>query len=235
MSMVGHVLGLGDRHPSNLLLDRLGGAVIHVDFGDCCRSLSARCSERWTFTLTFAWVRALSAVEVAMVRDKYPERVPFRLTRMLIQAMEVSGIEGPFRITCENSMRVLRDNKESIMAVLEAFVHDPLINWRLINSSKKREAGTTGTGGAGGGGNERTGGGGGRNNKVDELGPMDEEQNEALNQRALAVVDRVQQKLTGRDFKPTQVLDVREQVQRLILQATSVENLCQTFIGWCAL
>lgn len=71
-----------------------------------------------------------------MVREKYPEKVPFRLTRMLIQAMEVSGIEGTFRITCENSMRVLRDNKESIMAVLEAFVHDPLINWRLINTGE---------------------------------------------------------------------------------------------------
>lgn len=67
-----------------------------------------------------------------MQRDKYPEKVPFRLTRMLINAMEVSGIEGDFRSTCEHVMRVLRDNKESVMAVLEAFVHDPLINWRLL-------------------------------------------------------------------------------------------------------
>ena len=29
-------------------------------------------------------------------------------------------------------MTVLRDNKESLMAVLEAFVYDPLINWRLM-------------------------------------------------------------------------------------------------------
>lgn len=28
-------------------------------------------------------------------------------------------------------MQVLRDNKESLMAVLEAFVYDPLINWKL--------------------------------------------------------------------------------------------------------
>jgi phosphatidylinositol kinase/protein kinase (PI-3 family) len=28
-------------------------------------------------------------------------------------------------------MRVLRDNKESLMAVLDAFVYDPLINWKL--------------------------------------------------------------------------------------------------------
>lgn len=35
MSMVGYVLGLGDRHPSNLMLDRISGKVVHIDFGDC--------------------------------------------------------------------------------------------------------------------------------------------------------------------------------------------------------
>ena len=94
MSIVGYILGLGDRHPSNLMLDRITGKIIHIDFGDC--------------------------FEVATKRDKYPEKVPFRLTRMLTYAMEVSNIEGSFRITCEHVMRVLRDNKESVMAVLEA-------------------------------------------------------------------------------------------------------------------
>src|ERR1700761_6951536 len=64
-SMVGHVLGLGDRHPSNILLEQESGKVVHIDFGDC--------------------------FEVAMHREKYPERVPFRLTRMLRKAMEVSN------------------------------------------------------------------------------------------------------------------------------------------------
>lgn len=50
----------------------------------------------------------------------------------IIEAPQVSGIEGSYRNTCEISMRVLRDNKESLMAVLEAFVYDPLINWRLM-------------------------------------------------------------------------------------------------------
>lgn len=31
-------------------------------------------------------------------------------------------------------MKVLRDNKDSLMAVLEAFVYDPLINWRLMQA-----------------------------------------------------------------------------------------------------
>ena len=30
-------------------------------------------------------------------------------------------------------MRVLRAHKDSVMAVLEAFVYDPLLNWRLID------------------------------------------------------------------------------------------------------
>jgi FKBP12-rapamycin complex-associated protein len=50
--------------------------------------------------------------------------------------MEVSGIEGNFRHTCESVMRVLRGNKDSVMAMLEAFVHDPLINWRLLNTNE---------------------------------------------------------------------------------------------------
>ncbi len=33
--MVGYILGLGDRHPSNLMLHRDTGQLIHVDFGDC--------------------------------------------------------------------------------------------------------------------------------------------------------------------------------------------------------
>lgn len=39
------------------------------------------------------------------------------------------------RSTCENVMKVLRNNKDSVMAMLEAFVHDPLINWRLLNTT----------------------------------------------------------------------------------------------------
>ncbi len=67
-------------------------------------------------------------------------QVPFRLTRMMIKAMEVSGIEGNFRSTCEETVRVLRANKESVIAMLEAFVHDPLINWRLLNTAEVRAA-----------------------------------------------------------------------------------------------
>jgi len=51
---------------------------------------------------------------------------------MLIKALEVSGIEGTFRMTCDNVMRVLRSNKDSLIAILASFVHDPLISFRLL-------------------------------------------------------------------------------------------------------
>ena len=35
MSMVGYILGLGDRHTCNLMLDRHSGEIVHIDFGDC--------------------------------------------------------------------------------------------------------------------------------------------------------------------------------------------------------
>ncbi len=60
---VGHVLGLGDRHPSNIMLDRYTGMVVHIDFGDC--------------------------FEVAQERQQMPEKVPFRLTRIMVSALEV--------------------------------------------------------------------------------------------------------------------------------------------------
>lgn len=247
MSMVGYILGLGDRHPSNLMLDRITGKIIHIDFGDC--------------------------FEVAMKRDKYPERVPFRLTRMLTYAMEVSNIEGSFRITCEHVMRVLRDNKESVMAVLEAFIHDPLLTWRLTNAASpvgpnfrsEREA-ALGAGAqrarrpsildaehppseflaaqqaAGAADSTHPGGPPGsraraRTNSslVNGAGQiLDGEMAEIQNARAVEVLDRVNQKLTGRDFKPTDELDVVTQVNKLIMEATKLENLCQHYIGWCS-
>jgi len=58
-----------------------------------------------------------------------PERVPFRLTQNMIDGLGVTGVEGVFRIACEITMQLLRDNADSLMSVLDAFIHDPLVEW----------------------------------------------------------------------------------------------------------
>ena len=246
MSIVGYILGLGDRHPSNLLLDRVSGKMLHIDFGDC--------------------------FEVAIHREKFPEKIPFRLTRMLVKAMEVSGIESNFRLTCESVMRVLRQNRSSVMAMLEAFVYDPLINWRLGSlkpAVKKRKAagGDSGDdslslsvdgysvgsafsgsvsasfqdesmlndGSVGSMSGSMRGMRRAPSTQYAEMGAEGSEQeSRAVNEKAVEVIKRVSNKLKGRDFADAdEPLDVKQQVQRLIDQATLNENLCQCYIGWC--
>ncbi|XP_010245613.1 PREDICTED: serine/threonine-protein kinase TOR isoform X2 [Nelumbo nucifera] len=244
MSMVGYLLGLGDRHPSNLMLHRYSGKILHIDFGDC--------------------------FEASMNREKFPEKVPFRLTRMLVKAMEVSGIEGNFRSTCENVMQVLRTNKDSVMAMMEAFVHDPLINWRLFNFNEVPQMSSFASTHVQPVVNSEEAAPnrelqqplrGAREREllqaVNQLGDA----NEVLNERAVVVMARMSNKLTGRDFSTGSSMpgttsymqhtldhstlisgDAREvdhglsvklQVQKLIIQATSHENLCQNYVGWC--
>jgi FKBP12-rapamycin complex-associated protein len=57
---------------------------------------------------------------------------------------------------------------------------------------------------------------------------------------ALEVINRIQAKLTGRDFLKENDDDadnftIEQQVDRLIMEATNIENLCQLFSGWCPL
>ncbi len=102
MSVVGFVLGLGDRHPSNIMVDRETGGVVHIDFGEC--------------------------FDVAQMRERFPERVPFRLTRQL---EAVIGDDPRFTETCNQVFECLRENQDRIIQVLESFLFDPLVDWKL--------------------------------------------------------------------------------------------------------
>ena len=61
----------------------------------------------------------------------------------------------------------------------------------------------------------------------------DEIEYEELNKIAQLVLNRINQKLTGLDFNNDSPLTVKEQIDRLINQATSDENLSQSCLGWC--
>eukprot|EP01135_Chromosphaera_perkinsii_P001010 Nk52_evm24s156 gene=Nk52_evmTU24s156 len=111
MSMAGYVVGLGDRHGENILFDSVTGESMHVD-------LNCLFNKGETF--------------------ETPERVPFRLTHNMIDALGPTGVEGPFRKTCEVTMRLFRKECDSLLSVLRPFLHDPLLDWTRSSRGPKR-------------------------------------------------------------------------------------------------
>lgn len=249
-SIAGYILGLGDRHPSNIMIERSSGRVMHIDFGDC--------------------------FEVAMRREKYPETVPFRLTRMLVQALEPCLVHGHFRHMAVAMMKVLRQSNTSaaLHAMMEAFIHDPLIRQKLLDGRDMDavdEAGHEGRPDQGSYAPQSR-----LAARYNEVGSLHEvamqengnvpdvsdpilrlsenpsQHNRVLQNRtmrdgnmsgqlavkvenlAMKAIDRVLDKLSGHDFDEDGPLTEEVQVDKLIEQARSVENLCQLFPGWVA-
>ncbi|CAF3491063.1 unnamed protein product [Rotaria socialis] len=103
MSMIGYIMGLGDRHCENILIDTCTGETVHVDF-NCLFNKG----------LTF----------------EIPEKVPFRLTHNVVDGMGTLGVEGVFRKTCEIILHLIRDERELLVSVLKTFIYDPLVEWK---------------------------------------------------------------------------------------------------------
>lgn len=157
MSIVGYIIGLGDRHCENILFFKKSGAVLHIDF-DCL----------------FEKGKTLPT----------PEIVPFRLTQNMVDVMSISGVEGLYRITCEVTGSILRENEAPLMNNLETLLYDPLLDWKTLQD------------------------------------PEDH-------------LRRVRRKIRGlMDEKEGLPMNINGQVDVLIQEATSVENLSQMYGGW---
>ena len=61
----------------------------------------------------------------------------------------------------------------------------------------------------------------------------DEIESEELNKIAKMVLERINNKLSGTEFYPDIIYEVKEQVDKLINEAISYENLAQSYLGWC--
>jgi serine-protein kinase ATM len=48
-----------------------------------------------------------------------PEMIPFRLTRDIVDGMGVSGTAGVFSRCCEETLHVLRENRQALLAVVD--------------------------------------------------------------------------------------------------------------------
>ncbi|KAL1646059.1 Serine/threonine-protein kinase tel1 [Diplodia intermedia] len=227
ISILGHVLGLGDRHCHNILLDQQSGEAVHIDLG-----------------VAFEAGRVLPV----------PEVVPFRLTRDVVDAMGYPGVEGVFRRCCEFTLDTLRDERDSIMTILNVLRYDPLYSWsvsplkakKMQEEAQKEAEGNKSEGGGGpvggrsGENNGGGGGGGGTTVSEDPSGAGDvgeqrflleiptkrkeDEEVQGEAGRALSVVER----------KLSKALSSAAAVAELIQQATDERNLAVLYAGWSA-
>jgi len=181
MSIVGYIVGLGDRHCENILFDCNNGDLIHVDFN--CLFFKGQ-----TFLV--------------------PEKVPFRLTPQLQDALGLTGYDGTYRKVCEITLNLLRANKATLRSVLETFIHDPLVEWAKSGASTKRNK-TANTN---------------WKNEIERKGQSS----------IKGIVDRLEGKFRS-FYNATgvlQPLSVEGHVNALILEATNEQNLAEMYKGW---
>ncbi|KAI5562653.1 hypothetical protein BDE02_15G066000 [Populus trichocarpa] len=138
--------------------------------------------------------------------------VPFRLTRDIVDGMGVTGVEGVFRRCCEETLSVMRTNKEALLTIIEVFIHDPLYKWALSPLKALQ-----------------------RQKETDddlETSLEDSQDQHEGNKDAARALMRVRQKLDG--YEEGELRSVHGQVQQLIQDAIDPERLCQMFAGWGA-
>jgi hypothetical protein len=213
MSVVGTILGLGDRHCENILIDSKNGDCLHVDLN--CIFHKGR---------SFA----------------IPEVVPFRLTRNMVDAFGINALEGPFRRACELTMLLMRQNKDALVSVLGTFVHDPLLEWSshdAVPSSANltrhqlqqriSHAGAQGT-------SSSTSAASNQNSAAALPGYSHERHNKL----AVEIINGISDRLDGLMRTPDNLdqlivpLSVQGFVDAIIKESTSNALLCKMYIGW---
>jgi serine-protein kinase ATM len=191
-SMIGYVVGLGDRHVDNILIDQHSCEVLHIDLG-----------------IAFEQGKTLRVSEI----------VPFRLTRDVVDGMGVTGVEGTYRSCCEETMKVLRANKEYVLTIAEVFLHDPLFRWSIspalaLHAQRNEDEEVVDFAML-----SQEGVAGGESN-VDEH----------HNKDAARTLLRLQAKLQGSEYG--EMLSVEGQVMQLINEARDPMRLALMYAGW---
>ena len=100
-----YVLGIGDRHLDNFLIDNFTGAVIGIDFG-------------------VAFGSATSVLHV-------PELIPFRMTKAftdVLQPLDAMSLLRQWMIKCMSAYRS-PDSLNILVGVADVYVNDPIVEW----------------------------------------------------------------------------------------------------------
>ncbi|VDM66390.1 unnamed protein product [Strongylus vulgaris] len=111
-SIVTYVVGLGDRHLSNLLFELKTCKLVHIDLG--------------------------MILEYSKRTLPIPERVPFRLTRDLLDPILIEGTGGRLAEESENAMQLLRDNAHVILGLASVLLRETISNFEEVNPNHDR-------------------------------------------------------------------------------------------------
>jgi len=115
VSIACYILGIGDRHLENFLINWRTGELIAIDFG-------------YSFG--------------AGVRLSLPEMLPFRFTRCFEALTLPVGIGGLLRKSMILYLKSLRKISEYLLEIAEAFIKDPLLDFTMINKEKTSKSET---------------------------------------------------------------------------------------------
>jgi DNA-dependent protein kinase catalytic subunit len=104
-SLFGYILGVGDRHLENLLIDYKTGGIVQIDFGIC-----------------FGIAQSLLPV---------PELIPFRLSPQLIGVLQPLDGTGLLRHYMVQVMTCLRGEEglQTLANALQVYIDDPVVDW----------------------------------------------------------------------------------------------------------
>uniref|UniRef100_A0A3B1JQ43 DNA-dependent protein kinase catalytic subunit n=1 Tax=Astyanax mexicanus TaxID=7994 RepID=A0A3B1JQ43_ASTMX len=110
------VLGIGDRHLSNFMINTETGGMIGIDFGHAFGS----------------------ATQFLPV----PELMPFRLTRQFVNLMRPMAESGLIRSVMVHSLRAYRDDPELLLNTMDVFVKEPSLDWKNFAVKQLKKGGT---------------------------------------------------------------------------------------------
>uniref|UniRef100_A0AAR2L7W1 DNA-dependent protein kinase catalytic subunit n=1 Tax=Pygocentrus nattereri TaxID=42514 RepID=A0AAR2L7W1_PYGNA len=110
------VLGIGDRHLSNFMINTETGGMVGIDFGHAFGS----------------------ATQFLPV----PELMPFRLTRQFVTLMRPMAESGLIRSVMVHSLRAFRNDPDLLLNTMDVFVKEPSLDWKNFAVKQLKKGGT---------------------------------------------------------------------------------------------
>ncbi|KFM79762.1 DNA-dependent protein kinase catalytic subunit, partial [Stegodyphus mimosarum] len=105
------IVGIGDRHLGNFLIDKKSGCEVGIDFGHAFGS----------------------ATQFLPV----PELVPFRLSPQYLQLMDPLKVKGIYEATMIHVLSAARSKRDLLLNIMDIFIKEPTLDWKVHAHKQK--------------------------------------------------------------------------------------------------